>query len=522
MNINEERTSVLVVGGSLVGSSMGAFLAKQGVDNIVVERHPGSALHPKATGFTPRTMEIFNTIDIAKDIPQAPSNFRLRRARVESLAGEWYEETEWTPGEESKDKVTYSPFNGAAIAQDKLEPLILNKARELGSDVRMNTQLVSFEQNDEGVTAILRNREDDQEYQVKADYLVAADGTHSPIREQLGIEREGQGYLRTMRSVLFNAPLDEYLESGVRQFDIDQEGLKAFLTSYGDGRWVLMFKDDIDRDENQLYRDIVKAIGRNDLYIHVITTGRWELSALIAKKFSVGRIFLAGDSAHTLPPTRGGFGANTGIQDAYNLAWKLAAVLSNQASKELLDTYDSERRPIANLRHDQTFARADYKVYIDGGYDIDIIDDDAMEFGELYHSNAVKGTNKSLPSALCIDQWAGQPGTRAPYLTYSSNNNELNTLDLFGNQYVVLTENKEWINVLEDIKRTTNLDFDYNQAGSSDFDIELTEFREAFGIGRTGITVVRPDGVIAWRSADQTQSPKEDLLAILQQITFQK
>ncbi|MEJ7407864.1 FAD-dependent monooxygenase, partial [Staphylococcus epidermidis] len=91
---------------------------------------------------------------------------------VESLAGEWYEETEWTPGEESKDKVTYSPFNGAAIAQDKLEPLILNKARELGSDVRMNTQLVSFEQNDEGVTAILRNREDDQEYQVKADYLV--------------------------------------------------------------------------------------------------------------------------------------------------------------------------------------------------------------------------------------------------------------------------------------------------------------------------------------------------------------
>ena len=228
MNNRDNHTSVLVVGGSLVGLSTSAFLSNQKVKNIVIERHPSSALHPKAMGFTPRTMEIFDKIDIAKLIPQSPSNFRLRRARIESLDGEWFEETEWTPGDVDESKVSYSPFNGAAIAQDKLEPIIMNRAIELGSDIRMNTELVSFSQDKYGVTATVRNRENNEEYEITADYLVAADGNRSPIREKLGIEREGVGDLRIMRSVLFKAPLDAYLESGVRQFDIDQEDLKAF------------------------------------------------------------------------------------------------------------------------------------------------------------------------------------------------------------------------------------------------------------------------------------------------------
>src|SRR5262249_48332962 len=157
--------------------------------------------------------------------------------------------------------------------------------------------------------------------------------------------RDGRGHMRTLRSVLFRAPLEDYLQKGVSQFEIDQPDLKAFLTTYGDGRWVLMFSDDKERDEQTLRALVNQAIGRSGLQVELITTGRWELSALIADRFAENRVFLAGDAAHTLPPNRGGFGANTGIEDAHNLAWKLAAVLSGESTPRLLDTYDAERRP---------------------------------------------------------------------------------------------------------------------------------------------------------------------------------
>ncbi|MCS5348632.1 FAD-dependent monooxygenase [Staphylococcus aureus] len=518
MNNRDNHTSVLIVGGSLVGLSTSAFLSNQKVKNIVIERHPGSSLHPKAMGFTPRTMEIFDKIDIAKLIPQSPSNFRLRRARIESLDGKWFEETEWTPGDVDESKVSYSPFNGAAIAQDKLEPIIMNRARELGSDIRMNTELVSFSQDKYGVTATVRNRENNEEYEITADYLVAADGNRSPIREKLGIEREGVGDLRIMRSVLFKAPLDAYLESGVRQFDIDQEDLKAFLTCYGDGRWVLMFKDDIERTEKEMYKDIIKAIGRNDLDIEIITSGRWELAALIAKTFSVGRIFLAGDSAHTLPPTRGGFGANTGIQDAYNLAWKLAAVISKKATSDLLDTYDKERRPVANMRHDQTFARPDYKSYTQNNYDIAVIDDDAIEFGELYRSDAIIGADDSLPSALRLDQWKGQSGTRVPYLTFNNQNKESSTLDIVGDNWIILTADKVWKDIAQEMVGQFEATIDIFQVTNKN--IGKQTFCDAFGISGEGAVVVRPDGVIAWRSENRPEDAKGILKSALDTLLF--
>jgi 2-polyprenyl-6-methoxyphenol hydroxylase-like FAD-dependent oxidoreductase len=187
-----------------------------------------------------------------------------------------------------------------------------------------------------------------------------------------------------VRSVLFRAPLEEYLQRGISQFSIDQPGLQAFLTTYGDGRWVLMFQDDEERDENTLRTLVTKAIGRSDLEIEIVVTGRWEMSALIADSFACGKVFLAGDAAHTLPPNRGGYGANTGIEDAHNLAWKLAAVLSGKSTPKLLDTYDTERRPIAWLRHQQIFARPDYKAYAAGTTEnVSIIDDQAMDFGQL-------------------------------------------------------------------------------------------------------------------------------------------
>src|SRR5262249_4757559 len=157
-------------------------------------------------------------------IPQVPSSFRLRRARVESLAGTWFEvDASWTPENRPAPSIERSPYTGAAIAQDRLEPMLREKAVELGADVRFETELYRFEQDADGVTASLRER-DGRQYAMRAAYLVAADGHKSPLREALGIGRNGRGYMRTVRSVLFRAPLEEYLRAGVQQFTIEQPG----------------------------------------------------------------------------------------------------------------------------------------------------------------------------------------------------------------------------------------------------------------------------------------------------------
>jgi putative polyketide hydroxylase len=310
--------------------------------------------------------------------------------------------------------------------------------------------------------------------------------------------------------VLFRAPLEEYLASGVSQFSIDQPDFKAFLTTYGDGRWVLMLSDDEERDEATLRQLIYRAIGRSDLNVELITTGRWELSALIAERFQAGRMFLAGDAAHTLPPSRGGFGANTGIEDVHNLAWKLASVLSGVSTPELLATYDEERRPIAWLRHDQIFAREDYRAEAAGvARGVTIIDDAAMELGQLYRSSAVTGAGPELPPALRPEQWAGQPGTRAPHLWLPSEPHK-STLDLFQRGWQLIAGDQRWTEAAA-------------QAGSS-LGIELgctaIGDQTAFGLGSTGASLVRPDGYVAWRSLELPADPALELGRALRQVAF--
>jgi putative polyketide hydroxylase len=310
--------------------------------------------------------------------------------------------------------------------------------------------------------------------------------------------------IRTLRSILFRAPLEKYLQAGVRQFSIEQPDLQAFLTTYGDGRWVLMFPDDEQREGRLL---IEKAIGRSDLAIEILANGRWELAALVADSFCSGRVFLAGDAAHCLPPTRGGYGANTGIDDAHNLAWKLAAVLSGVSTPALLDTYDSERRAIAWLRHNQTFARPDYQREAAGFAEgVAIIDDDAMEFGQLYRSTAVIGTSEALPPALRPEQWLGQPGTRAPHVRLEDGRS---TLDLFQRGWVVLGSDEAWRGAVATVSQRLGIDIEFVAA----------DVHEPYGIGLSGASLIRPDGYIACRAADLPIDPARSLGAALARLT---
>jgi putative polyketide hydroxylase len=525
--VEQISTPVLIVGGSLVGLSAAVFLSWQGVPVIVVERHVESSPHPRAIGYTARTMELFRAVGIVEKIPQIPPSFRLRRARVVSLAGRVIEETDWTPDKNARDQTAdrkaeleYSPYPGAAMAQDTLEPLLRDKAVELGADLRQGTELLSLEQDATGVIARVRQRDGGKEYEVRAQYLVGADGAGSSIREALRIPRKGRGLIRIVRSVLFRASLDEYLASGISQFEIEQPDLKAFLTTYRDGRWVLMFTDDIDRDAETLKACVYKATGRNDLEFEILTTGRWELAALVADHYDCGRVFLAGDAAHALPPTRGGYGANTGIEDAHNLAWKLAAVLSGKSTPELLATYSAERQPIGWLRLQQTFARPDYAADSRGIADgVKILDEMAMELGQLYRSSAVIGAGEDLPPARKPDEWAGQPGTRAQHLWITKDGERISTLDILQKHWTVLSEDERWkvaagearirlaVNV-EGIRVGEDVKFSYPHA-----------FESAFGVGSLGASLVRPDGYIAWRTREMPPNPSQTLIETLAQVS---
>jgi 2-polyprenyl-6-methoxyphenol hydroxylase-like FAD-dependent oxidoreductase len=490
-----QHTPVLIIGGSLVGLSASLFLAWRGVPHILVDKHSGSSPHPRAMGFTETTMEHYRAVGIADRIRPAPRGARLRRVKVASLSTDWIAETDWTPGQAADRSPALSPCTGAAIAQDKLEPILRHAAHEMGAELRLGVELLCFQQHAEHVSAKVRLRDSGEEYCITADYLLAADGATSSIREALGITRSGVGHLRTLRSVLFFCPeADQYLGRGAQQFEIEQDGFRGFLTTYGDSRWVLMFDDGRERSHQELSEAVRRALGR-DMPFNIITTGQWEMAGRIADRYSKGRVFLAGDAAHQLPPTRGGFGANTGIDDVWNLAWKLERVLSGAAPSTLLDTYNAERQPIGWLRHQQTFSRPDYARWVSDAFQPDaLFGNDAMEFGQLVRSSQVVGAAYGLPAAASPEEWGGQPGTRAPHVWITRDNASISTLDLFGRDYVLITANGAWV------ERVKELSLKVVQAGSDILFPPEAPFGKVFGVAAEGASLVRPDGIVAWRS----------------------
>ena len=503
------QTSVVIIGGGLVGLSAAMLLAWHDVPCILLEKHSRPSLHPRAIGYTARTMEIFNMVGgLADQIPQVEEGFKLRRIKVESLVSGWQEEPmPWQPPKDG-DSATklkpakYTPYMGAALAQDRLEPIIRDKALSLGADIRMGARMADFHQDNDCVTVSV-TCEDGTQYKVQADYMIAADGHRSDVRETSGITTTGRGYLNTVRSVLFRASLEEY-KKGYQQFVIHQPGLEAFLTTYGDNRWVLMFTDDIDRTQEEQTKAIHDAVGIDDLQFEVITTGCWELKANICDSFQVGRVFLAGDAAHTLPPTRGGYGANTGIHDVHNLVWKLAAVAKGECRPELLSTYSPERQPIAWLRHQQTFARPDYARFRQPSDDqTDIYDDSAIELGQIYESNAIWDDEASSTEPLTRppDQWTGRPGTRAPYLLLKTSNGELeSTLDLFGKDWVLITEDRQWEEAIAKACQGYKVNVRCVQINGDGGYSDDGTFCRSLGLEQGGASLIRPDGHIAWRS----------------------
>ncbi|MFB9331324.1 FAD-dependent oxidoreductase, partial [Actinoplanes octamycinicus] len=437
--MTDRHTPVLIVGGGLTGLSTAVFLAWHGVSATLVERHPGTSEHPKARAINPRTMEVFGAVGMADAVRagRSPISGNTDLVHVETLAGrERVRMPNATP--EAIDRI--SPAGWTLIDQNQLEPILRRRAEEVGADVRFGTELVALRQDGDGVRATLRERSASREYQVTADYLVAADGSRSPLRALLGIGHHGPGVITELVSFFFDADLTEALRGRriIAAYVNNDEVRGTIIPLDNDRRWVMNVSYFPDRgqrvedfDDERCVAIVRAAVGVPDLAVTIAGGSRpgWDISARVADRMRDGRVLVAGDAAHVMPPT-GAFGASTGIQDAYNLAWKLALVHRGVAGPGLLDTYDAERRPVAERTVEQAmlrFAIREGKRYEDVA--AAMVSEETMTFGYRY------------PDGTLEDPFApdGRPGARAPHVVLG----DRSTIDLFGRDFVVLAAGAE-------------------------------------------------------------------------------
>lgn len=350
---------VLIVGGGPVGLTASILLSRLGVRSLLVERHPGTSIHPKARGINARTMEVFRQCGVeeavrAAGLPPAKGRFIIW---ARSLAGEELERR--IPWRSRDDAAPLGPAAPCVCAQDDLEPVLRGFAESLGNGaLRFGSELTTFEQDEEGVTAALRAA--GVQTRVRARYLIAADGARSRVREALGIPMQGTPALYRSVNVLLRADLTPWVaDRPATLYFIEQPGLRAtFLTINGVNRWGFLINLPVTASVEQYTPERCAAVvraaaGVPHLDVEILGVDPWVAAAQVAERYRHGRVFLAGDAAHHMPPT-GGFGLNTGVQDVHNLAWKLAAVLHGWAEPALLDSYEVERLPYGRAITEQS------------------------------------------------------------------------------------------------------------------------------------------------------------------------
>ncbi|MFB7779552.1 FAD-dependent oxidoreductase [Streptomyces bauhiniae] len=526
----DHRVPVLIVGGSLVGLSMSVFLGRLGVRHMLVERHSGTSIHPRGRGNNVRTMELFRVAGVEPDIKAAASLLAdnhgiLQTPTLVGDAGEWLFKN-IDPG---GGLARFSPTAWCLCSQNDLEPVLLDSARELGGDLRYFHQMESFEQDAAGVTATVFDRNTEERFTVRADYLVAADGPRSPVRRALGIGQSGPGDLFANVSVTFRSrALADAV--GDRRFICcylthpDADG--ALLPVDNKENWVFHAPWHPERGETlddfteeRLRDHIRRAVGADELDVKITGMASWRAAERVADLYSSGRVFLAGDSAHEMSPT-GAFGSNTGIQDAHNLAWKLSAVLSGWAGPGLLESYGAERRPVATATSARASARSVEHSHpgfapapgVGGAKRGGILN---VVLGYRYPAGAVLGADpyaEVVPDALALD---GRPGSRAPHLWLRRGGLRLSTLDLYERSMVLLTDSPDdagWYAAARRVAAEDGVALDAYRLGPTPdadltYDTEGDDWAKAHGTTADGAVLIRPDGFVAWRATSAAADP---------------
>ncbi|OBI30064.1 FAD-dependent monooxygenase [Mycobacterium sp. E2238] len=511
------RVPVLIVGAGAAGLATSALLAKHGVRSLLVEKRREIFIYPKARNLSFRTLEILRGLGLGDEVHAVADHVSTMMVRPTLNSAEERLAIDVNSIFAGLDALSPEPA-AQYCPQSRLEPILLADTRRRDSEVRYGTEVVSLEQDGAGVTAVVRDRDTGESETVHADYLVAADGVHSPVRNWLGINTSGHGALPIfVVFIYFRAPWTKFVSQladgdavQVKNSDVDgifllvDGELGMFITTYfpATGETSEQFTPQRCRDV------LTKAIGER-IDIDVIEVAAWQPYEQVADQFQCGRTFLVGDSAHTMPPFKAG-GANTAIQSAHNLAWKLAAVVDGTADPALLDTYQAERHPVGRFAARQSLTGPTVAVLSPGGEVPQLPADEECSMFELligyrYRSAAVvslDGPAADSDAVQLVGELRAQPGTRVPHVWVRDG---VSTLDLLGPGFTVLTGDERWCAAAASVSVAAHR-------------IDSDEWAAVTGLTPEGALLIRPDDFVGWRADALPADPEGELRQALTKI----
>lgn len=587
--MREIETPVLIVGGAGCGLASAIFLSELGIDSWLIERHASTSPAPKAHYINPRTMELFREVGLADRIylVGAPLENMQRVGWYTSLGGDGPLDRKTIAQMDSFGggslKAAYekcSPCRATNYPQLRLEPLMHDHASSLPhAHLNYHHELVSFEQDAGGVAATILNRDDDTQYRVRAKYMIGADGGRK-VGPDLGVVMDGPERLIDMMSAHFIADLSPWIDDDtpmIRWFNNPD----AIGGTWGSGVIVAMGPESYDRHSREWLvhfsfapddpaqfsqetivprlRELLKIPG---LDLEVVRMNNWQVQGVLAQQFKYGRIFLAGDAAHRHPPTTG-LGLNSAIQDAHNLAWKLAAVLNGGAGEGLLETYEAERR--AATGHNVEWALFSFQNHLvidaaiglipgapmevnQGAYHLlfsdtpigrsrrqrlaEVVNTQRMEFqaqeiemGYAYASEAIIADGTAPPET---DPMGGhyvqtaRPGHRAPHVWLDRGGERVSTLDLYGNGKFALLAGPSgtaWCEAATALAQDEGHHINVHRIGQGgDLTDPSGEWLKIAEIEADGAVLVRPDGHVCWRSTNAQEGSAKILGSVMAQV----
>ena len=519
-------TDVLIIGAGPVGLSLALDLAWRGVPSVVVDQGTGTIEHPRTGLVAVRTMEFCRRWGIAHDVRACgfPGDFPLNIVFCTTLAGYMLDRADY-PGMDAMPTPPEAPEKKQRCPQSWFDPILRRGVERLGrTDLRYRTRLERFEQDAEGVTAHVTHP-DGSAGSIRARWMVGCDGGASFVRERLGIPFTGKPALSYSVNVIFQMPgfLDAH-DKGLaeRYLFADQGGVWGNITVIdGAGLWrltVLGSEAKMDLDRFDAPAAVRRALG-SDAPFEIVSVVPWRRSQLLAERWRDGRVLLAGDAVHTMSPT-GGMGANTGVQDAVDLAWKLDAVLQGWGGDTLLDSYEIERKPIA-VRN-AGFSTHNYRSWTalkDCGAILDETPEGeavrrivgthlrestrveweslGLQIGHRYDASpiCIPDGSHPVPDDFSIVVPTARPGARAPHAWLADGRS---MLDLFGRGFVLL--------------RFAAADLAAAGTAAGSAAVETAALRRAVPLSVIDIdepaiarlygaplVLVRPDGHVAWR-----------------------
>lgn len=530
-----KHTPVLVIGGGITGLTACLFLLQQGITPLLIEKHKTTSVHPRSRGFDIRAMELLRELGMANSIREAgkalgPAWGILRGDNlIETLNGTTAKEKVTFPTQMAalKKLTELTPEDGARCTQDLAEPVLLQAAIDRGAQIFFNHELISFKQNDQQVTALIKDNNSGKEYSVTANYMIAADGAKSSIRTTLGIQTTGQGKIGDFLNIYFEADLTSVVKG--REFSlflINKTELTGFLTSINNSdKWVFQLKyypEQGDKAENYsepiLINILKQAIGNAELPIRIINAMPWQLSVRIASHFQQNRIFITGDAAHVMTPY-GGKGANTGIQDVHNLAWKLAAVIKGFAGPGLLDTYHHERHSIGEFYAIRSGNMASANGLVNEKLVVENMKDLIGLPDYRYDSSAVIDGDTAVIAETSMHDILGLPGTRIPHI-WLDDQKKLSLLDMIKSRFMLVQYNHNCLKEENITGICRQLNIPLHIITIIDHPNAVNEWQRIMKDAHNDdLVLVRPDGFIAWRGTANDQNDLEVILRKLLSLT---